>query len=159
MSYIYKGTQGIQQRAADEIARTIKEQRNKARTAAAKETTKILAAATLKADDIRTEARKAAQKEAAEIINAALTEARNTINAAIEAAADVRENARQLAVEGRKKLVEAEADAARIRERAYLEGRVRADAQRVEHDRIVAGNQRRAQLTKDLRTYRTKAAA
>lgn len=46
--------------------------------------------------------------------------------------------------------VTAERESGRIRERAYLEGRVLADAQRIEHDNRIRGDHRRARLANEL---------
>lgn len=86
--------------------------------------------------------------KAALTIEQANTEVNRIIHAAIKAADDLRhQTERQCAAA---KMV-AENEANRIRERAYLEGRARADTHRIEHDHRMTGNQRRELLTRELR--------
>lgn len=94
------------------------------------------------------EAQAEADFTAALTIEQANTEARRIITAAIAAADQIRHQTEQ-ANTATKALAENEAN--RIRERAYLEGRARADTHRIEHDHRMAGNTRRQRLEHALR--------
>lgn len=85
---------------------------------------------------------------AALTIEQANTEAHRIITAAIDAADKIRHQSEQARSAAK---VIAENETNRIRERAYLEGRARADTQRIEHDHRMTGNQRRQQLEHALR--------
>lgn len=94
------------------------------------------------------EAQAEATFAAALTIEQANAEAHRIITAAIAAADKIRHQSEQAST-ATKALAENEAN--RIRERAYLEGRARADTQRIEHDHIMAGNTRRQRLEHALR--------
>ncbi|WP_427017828.1 hypothetical protein ACQCSX_04235 [Pseudarthrobacter sp. P1] len=86
---------------------------------------------------------KTAHETAAKILADADTAARALIAAAIAQADRIRAATDK---KTSRALIAAEHEANRIRERAYLEGRARADAQRIEHDRHLAATQRREAL-------------
>lgn len=93
-----------------------------------------------------------ADQRAATVLAEANTAAHKIITDAINAA----DNQRTKATADVARIISnakmrAEQESSRIREHAYLEGRTRADAHRIEHDQRIAGNKRRKQLEHTLR--------
>lgn len=95
-----------------------------------------------------TDEQTAAANTAAGTIARANTEAHRIITEAITAADTIRAQTDRAAATAR---ALAENEANLIRERAYLEGRARADEHRITHDNQTAGNRRRQQLEHHLR--------